>query len=147
MGHGEWPVLGIIRSSIGDKIGLIGKRVEMRLEFAQRNPLSHWGAIAHDMQIRVSKVDDLFTLFVLNVRIPNIPLARDRPIEDCRSRRHLMHVQWNVRTNFAQRLSHPISCDAPANGKYLGGKRKNFLAEVLRQELPPKTARNIHEVA
>src|SRR5215831_2362229 len=134
MGDAEAPVLRIIGSSIGDEIGLIGKCVKMTLELVQRKLLSHRYAIAHDVQIRVSKVDDLFTLFVLNVRIPNIPLAGDRPIEDFSSRRHLMHVQWNVRTNFAQRLSHPISCDASANWKYLGGKRKDFFADILCDE-------------
>jgi hypothetical protein len=92
MGHAECPVLCIVGSSIGDKIRLIGQGMDMLLELAQRNPLSHRHAITHDMQIRAGKIDDFFALFVLDVGMANVPLARDGPIEDGGSRRNLMNL-------------------------------------------------------
>ena len=129
--HAESPVLGIIGCSIGDQIRLIRQRVKMLLELGQRDPLSHGHAVAHDVQVRPSKVDNLFAPLILDVGVANVPLARDGPIEDRGPRRHLVHLKLDMRADLAQCLPHAIAGDAAANRIYLGGKGEDFFAYAL----------------
>ena len=71
------------------------------LKLTQQEALPHRDAVAHDVEIGSGEVDDLFARAILYVRITNVPLARDRPVEDPGSRRNLARLQRKMRSNFA----------------------------------------------
>ena len=146
MGHAKRPALLIIRSSIGDEVGLVGQRVKMLFEFAQRNSLSHRHAIAHDVQIGPGKVYDFFSMLVFYVRIANVPFTRNGPVEDLGPRRHFMDLQSDVLAKLIQRISHPVTGDAAANRVYLSGKSEDLIADVVANEPPPTKSFDIHDV-
>ena len=81
------------------------------------------------------------------MRFTNIPLARNDPIEDCGSRRHLVNLKLDVRAYRPQRLPDATTGDTAANRVYLGDKGEDFLADVLRDELLVKKSPIIHDVA
>ena len=62
-------------------------------------------------------------------------------------RRYLMYLQCDVRLDFAQCLSYAITGDAAANGIYPGGKREDFFANVLSDNLFADISWKIHYVA
>src|SRR3984893_19511107 len=137
---------GGARKSAG-RVGLSWQRMNVLTKLCERYVLVHGDTVAHDVQVGPGKVNDFFAAAILDVCIANVPLARDRPIKDLCARRHLIRLQRNVRTNFTQRLSHAIAGDAAAYGEYLGSKREDFLAYVLRDKLFAKTPLQIHDVA
>src|SRR2546430_2654245 len=147
MGHAESPVLRIIGGAIRDEVRLLRQCVDVLTKLRERYVPVHGDTVAYDVQIGPVKVNDFFAAAILDICIANVPLARDRPIEDLCARRHLMRFERNVRTNFTQRLSDAIAGDAAANREYLSSKRENTLAYMFRDELFAETPPQIHDVA
>ena len=67
------------------------------------------------MKVGSGKVDDLFASRIFDVRVPNVPFARDSPIKDRSPCRHLMQFELYLRADLAQCLPHAVSGDAAAN--------------------------------
>src|SRR5215475_12077274 len=82
MRHAESPTLLIVGRAVRDQVGLIGKRMNVPLELRQRHLPMNGHAVAHDVEVGVLEIDDPFAPGVLDVCIPNIPLARNGPIEN-----------------------------------------------------------------
>ena len=106
--------------------------MKMFLELGQRDMLSYGHTIAHDVQVRSGKVDNLFALLVFDIGVANIPFARDRPIEDRGSVGTSCTSRLICAADLAQCLPHAIAGDAAADRIYLGGKGEDFLAYALQ---------------
>ena len=139
MGNAKCPIFGIIGRSIRDEIGLIGQRIQMLLQFAKRQTLPHRNAVAHDVQVRSLEIDDLLASFVLDIGVADVPLAWNCPVEDGGPGRNFMDVQGNVRANFAQSLPYAVTGNAAAKRENPGGKREQFAADIVGNELIQRT--------
>ena len=141
VGHAESPFLSIVRGTIRDEVGLFRQGVKVLPKLCERYVLAHGNTVAHDVEVRPGKVDNFFAAAVLDIGIANVPLARDRPIEDGSSRWYLVHLQCNVRSNFAQCLPHTIPGNAATNREYLGGEGEDFLAYSSVRSGSPRSPR------
>ena len=61
------------------------------------------------MQVVVLDVDPLPPLGILDVRVPNRPLARDLPVERGGAGRHLVRLQRHEFAHDPQGFAHPIA--------------------------------------
>src|SRR5262245_49264996 len=147
VGHAESPLLSIVRGTIRDEVGLFREGMKVLLKLYERYVLAHRNTIAHNVEVRAGKVDNFFTAAILDIGIANVPLARDRPIEDGSSRRYLVHVQCNVRSNFTQCLPHTIPGNAATNREYPGGEGEDLLAYFRCQEPLAEISPQSHDVA
>ena len=100
VGHAKSPVLRIVRGTIRDEIGLFWQGVNVLPKLCKRHVLAHGNTVAHDVKVRPGKVDNFFTAAILDISIADVPLARDRPIEDRSSGRYLMHLQMRYARQF-----------------------------------------------
>src|SRR5882672_9288086 len=146
MSDAKCPVLLVIRSSIRDEARLVRQGMEMTLEFAQRNALPHRHAVAHDVQIRLCKVDDFFAALVFYVRVANIPFARNDPVKNRGPGRNFMNPQGDVLVKLMQRMPYAIAGDAAANRVYFGSKSVDLFAGVRSDESLPTKSLVIHDV-
>src|SRR5947209_3073252 len=97
--------------------------MEVLLELTERHALPHGHAVAHDVQIRLCKVDDFFAALVFYVGIANVPFARNGPVENRGPGRNFMNLQGDVFAKLTQRMPYAIAGDAAANRVYFGSKR------------------------
>ncbi len=58
MRHAEAPAFGVIGRAIGDQIGLVGQRVNVRLQLGERQPRAHRRAVIQHMQRMGLEIDD-----------------------------------------------------------------------------------------
>ena len=56
-------------------------RVQTRPQLVERHTRSHRRAVLHHVQVVAVEVDDAFPARVCHVRVPDVPLLRDRPVE------------------------------------------------------------------
>ena len=68
-----------------------------------------------DVQIALPKVHDPLPVRTLDIGIANIPLLRDRPVEDCGPSWDLNDLQRNAVLDQGQGLSDAVTRDAPAD--------------------------------
>ena len=118
----------------------------MLLQFSKRQALLHRNAVAHDVQVRSLKVDDLLALFVFYIGVADVPLARNCPVKDGGPGRNFMDVQGNMRANLAQGLPYTVAGNTAANRENPGGKREQFAADIVCNELIQRPPRNVHRV-
>jgi hypothetical protein len=83
------------------------------------------------VQVVPPEIDDALSIRARNVGVANIPLARDRPIEDLRSRRDLANLERRILSQGAQCLADAGSGDAPAEGIQAAREGMHLLAGRL----------------
>src|SRR5262249_34347499 len=111
------PGLLVVRRAIRNPVRTRGKAEQMRLQRVQRHHLVHRGAVIDDVQVRVREIDDLFAVHTLDPRIADVPLSRDRPVENACSGRHLVQGEWNLALEPGERLADAVAGDAAADRK------------------------------
>src|SRR5580765_6183445 len=67
------------------------------------------------MEIRVGEVDNAFAFLVLDVRVGDVPLFWDGPVEYVCSARNLANLKVQFGSDQPQRLSDSMPRNAPAN--------------------------------
>src|SRR5258706_9217788 len=97
------------------------------------------------MQVCQSEIDILLASPILDIRVANIPLARDDPIEDLGPGRYFVNLKLDVRVYRAQGLPDAKAGDTAANRIYLRDKGEDCLANVLRDELLKERSLIIHD--
>jgi hypothetical protein len=90
-------------------------------------------AVVQDVQVVAPEIDDPLAGRVLDVGVPDIPLARDRPVEHRRAARYLVHLEINVPGETDPAATHAIARDAPANRIDLCGQREDLIADPGRR--------------
>src|SRR5206468_12756809 len=111
-------------------IRVLGEGVQMRPEFIQRELSLNRLAIAHHVEVRDAKVDDTPPFGPGDVRVADVPLVGDCPVEHLRPARHLVDLKWNPRPDRTQGLSHSLAGDAAADREELPHQLRHPLAAV-----------------
>ena len=89
----EAPALFVVTGAVGDPIGAIRKRMQMRAELGKRHPRADGHAVADEMQRRAAQIDDPVAGRSLDPCFADVPFAGDVPVEHLRSRRNLAHLE------------------------------------------------------
>src|SRR6266404_8573406 len=87
----------------------------MWLQFAQRHLGVNWDAVIQNVEITFLKIHNALPVGILDIRIPDVPLFGNRPVENGRSCRQLEDFQRNTPADRGQGLSKSIPGDAPAD--------------------------------
>ena len=69
----ESPPLFVVGGDVGYRIGLVFQRVEMLLQFGQRDGLVDRHRIADDVQVVLPEIDDPVALRVKDVGVADVP--------------------------------------------------------------------------
>ena len=84
------------------------------------------------MEVGFLKVYHPFPIFCLDIRISDIPFLGDSPIEDLRSGRDLMHLDFRHNIfQHLQRLAETISRNAPADGEHAASQLVHYTTVIL----------------
>src|SRR5579875_1786022 len=97
-------------------------------ELAERNALAHRHAVAYNVQVRLRKIQDFLSAFILYIGITNIPLARYGPVKDLSTRWHFMYAYGDITSKNLERVAHAVSGDAAADRINIPYKCKNIIA-------------------
>ena len=92
--HTESPALLIIRGHIGNPVRLVWLCIDMLQQFLTTHRLMDGQGIAQHMQVAVAKVHDCLTFHRTNPSSTDVPLLRNRPVEDLCARRHLKDLYF-----------------------------------------------------
>lgn len=87
LGNAEAPSPAVIGGHIGNGIGLVGQRIEVRLQFVTFQPDIGRLGISDEVKIVLSKIHDPVAVTVEDIGIPDRPFVRYRPVEGLRARR------------------------------------------------------------
>src|SRR5712692_4589413 len=104
----------------------------MWFEFAERHRRAHWRTVVQDVEVAVLEVHNPLPAPVLDVRILNVPLFRNCPIEDGCSRRYVEGLQRNLVLDHGQGPTDSVAGNAPANRVQFLRKPVQFLANLCR---------------
>jgi hypothetical protein len=96
--------------------------VEVRHQIFERHRLPHVLAIAHNMEIRFSEVDDSPTVCRRDIRVSDIPFVRNFPVEHLSTARYLVDFKRNPPGYLSKRLTNSVTGDASADGEEAGSK-------------------------
>ena len=137
VGHAEAPGLGVVGGPIGNQIGLVGQREDMLLQLVQRQRRTHRPTVVQDVQVAAAEVDHPLARGILDVRVADGPLRRDRPIEDLGAGRHLVHLEIDVPAEMGEGPAHSIAGDAAADRVDLCRQSEDRLSDAgLIQAFP-----------
>src|SRR5207248_5411264 len=75
----------------------------------------HRHAVADDVQVRLLEVDDAAAVRRSDVRVPDVPFQRDRPVQHLRAGRHLVAVERDVLADDVEGLPRAVAGDAAAD--------------------------------
>src|SRR6476659_335156 len=92
--------------------------MEVGFELTPRHRAAERLAVAYEVEVRLLKVDDTLTV-PCDVRVANVPLVGDRPVEDPSASRNLVHLEWEPFGYRRQSLADSVAGDAPAERKQL----------------------------
>jgi hypothetical protein len=79
--HAEAPIVSEVTRTIGNKLGLVGKCVDVLRKLSAAHLFVNRLAVAYDVQIVVRKINETTTVERPNRSAPNVPFQRDLPIE------------------------------------------------------------------
>ena len=117
MAETESPVVVVIRRAVGDPVGVFWQRVKVRLQLGESHRLANRNAVADDMEVVASEIDNALSLAVSDEGVTDIPLPGDIPVENLCSGRYFMNIQRNVISEDSQRITKAVPRDTPANRK------------------------------
>src|SRR5262249_3186977 len=127
--HAKAPALLIIGSAIWDEIGLLGQRMDVGLELAQRQPRPHRDRIVQHMQHVFTKVDHPRARAVLDIGVRDVPLIWNGPVQHRRAGWNLAALQRKHARDMVECFAYPVTSDRPANWKDLAGEAVELLAD------------------
>src|SRR6266702_5317242 len=125
MGQAESPVFLIVRRAVRDPVRSIGKRKQVRLEFAQWHGRVHRRTVIQDVQVALPKVHDPLPIRTLDIGIANIPLFRYGPVEHRGTSWDLNDLQLNTVLDQGQCPPDAVTRDVPTNRVSSAVKRCN----------------------
>src|SRR3989304_1330648 len=102
MGKAKTPILVVIRRAVWYPIGTIRQREEVLLQLLQPHPPSNRSAVADYVEVGLPEVDDSSPPGILDVRILDVPLSWDGPVENLRPRGNLMDFQGDMASHYSQ---------------------------------------------
>src|SRR5690606_31251870 len=80
-------------------------------------------AVADHVEVAAAEVHHPVAVLVLDVRVPDVPLVRDRPIEHPGPARHLVDLERDLLSKAGKGLPYAVSGDAPADRvQFLDGR-------------------------
>ena len=108
----EAPRLRVVARAVRNPVGAIRQRMEPRSQLIERHPRANRRAVAHDVQVVGSEVDDALAAFVPNPCVANVPLGRHCPVEHARSARHLVPFEREHPADHVEGLAYAVAGDA-----------------------------------
>src|SRR5262249_48730815 len=116
----EPPVSTVVARAIGDPVGVVRERVEVRPQLGQAQATPHRHAVTHDVESVGSEIDDPLPAGVRNVRVTDVPLVRHGPVQNSRSAGDFADLERQYALQNAKRLADTVSRNAPTDRKELG---------------------------
>ena len=90
-------------------------REDPLLELRERQAHTHGDAVTEHVEVAVGEVDDAPAAGVGDPRLADVPLPRDRPVEDLRARRYLGDLERNDPLKDLERPAGAVARDRAAN--------------------------------
>src|SRR5258708_2464954 len=94
----------------------------MLLQFGQATLAPYRDAVANHMKTGFLEINHAFPARVRHIRIADVPLLGNRPIEHASAARYLVLVERNQSLQNRESLTNSIACDASADGVKFGNK-------------------------
>ena len=69
------------------------------------------------MQVVLPEIDEFLASIVEDIGVPDVPLLRDRPIQDLGTGRDFVYRERDMLLDDPQCFTNPVAGDAPADGK------------------------------
>ncbi len=129
LGQAEPPVGRVVAGAVRHPGGVVRQGVQVSAQLGQRHGRRHRHAVAEHVQAGRGEVDDPAAGGVGDVRVPDVPLLRHRPVEHLRPGRYLVHLQRNVLADDLQGGAHAVAGDAPAQRVQPLHQRVHLLAD------------------
>src|SRR5690349_6147278 len=96
VGKAKSPGGTVVGRTIGDPLRVIRIREQVLLQLGKAQACVYRNAVADDMQIRSSEIDNALARTDLDVGVPYVPLLRYGPIEDLQTRWHLAYLKGHI---------------------------------------------------
>src|SRR5262245_53217978 len=111
----EAPALLVITRAVGNPVGMLGQRVQMRPELRQAERGLYRRAVTHHVQRVGAEIDHALAARVLDPRLADVPFVGDFPIEHRGSRGHFSQLERNAFADCCERLAHAVAGNAAAD--------------------------------
>jgi hypothetical protein len=93
---------------------MVGKRVQVFLQLIQGHFCANGKTVVDNVEAGALEIDYFLAAGPSDVRIPDVPLLGDVPIENGRPGGNFVQFQWDMPLNQTERLTKAIACDASA---------------------------------
>ena len=145
----EPPASRVVGRVVRNPRGVLRVRLQVRPELLERHHLVNRFAVPDDVQVRRLKIHHPAAVGRGDVRVADVPLVRNGPVEDLRAARHLVQLEWNAVRDLAQRFTDAGTRDAAADREELGREGVHALANahggrrahVAHESTPASTAK------
>ena len=92
--------------------------MQIPVEFPQTHPVIHQLRVAYEVKVVLPEIHDPPAGSVGDVRMPDRPFIRDRPVEGLSARWHFVSLKsWEQLSEVFKCLPNPRTGEAPANRK------------------------------
>ena len=119
LSHAESPALLIIRGDVGNPVWLVWHGIDMLQQLLTTHHLIDGQRVANDVQVGILEVDDLVAIQSVDATATDIPLLGNGPVEDRRTRGHLIDLDLRHRlTEHLQRLPEAVASDTATDGEH-----------------------------
>ena len=120
--HAKAPIVSKVTRAVRDKLGLIGKCVDVLRKLSAAHLFVNRFAVAYDVQIVVSKINEIATIERPYRSAPNVPFQRDLPIEHRGATGNFSDLQLNMSRQDRQRFANARTGKAPVDRKQLANQ-------------------------
>src|SRR5687768_17825959 len=127
----------------------IRQRVEMLVQFFERDDPVHGSAVGDDVQVVLREMADPLAAWRDDVRVADLPFPRYDPVEDWSPRRHLVQCQFRQMQALEQRqrLAHTVAGDAAVDRPQRARQAVNLIADhaagSVRYSMPCASPRSM----
>ncbi len=111
----EPPVLLVVRGPVRNPVGPIRQRMEPRPQLLERQPRPDGNAVVDHVEVAALEVHHPPAVLVLDVRVPDVPLVWDRPVEHPGSARHLVDLERDLPAEAGEGPADAVARDAPTD--------------------------------